>query len=375
MLDLKKLIPGYSFWTGNGTPVTITQLSDQLSTLGYSFTVSKNYIKNPSYDCIMSADGMPLVLLGFHRSDNMPGMVKNGFGDVKKDIVSQFHYDLLFTPQASLLPSIASLNVLASLFRLIDGIALDLKAQRILTENNIKAMLGKQKFGAEDFVSIHYIDSADGRGWVHTHGMEKFGLNNLETYSLKKENVLDCIQLFNDLTSQFMSGNPAIPNTPINLKNGVITIMYSYDVRPYLTRENEILIKEHMEDFFSVIDFDTVGDISSAIDGYFLEKRLGSNVIRTVPGPDTIPLETLLKLPAMGFTVYSRGTTNGEDDHVFTELVIGKDGMVHWEVLIDSIFSPALEKGNQIATDSFEIDFIIVYKDGKMINPTDIQVK
>ncbi|MBN2724492.1 MAG: hypothetical protein JXR95_10515 [Deltaproteobacteria bacterium] len=375
MLDLKKLIATYSFWTGNGRPVSIEKLNTELKKTGLGFTLSKNYISNPDYDCVFSADGTPLVLMGFHKSDSLPAFIKNGTAKVKEDHISQFHYDLLFTPALSLLPSIASLSVLQALFRFIDGISLDLKAQRILTEKNINDIISLNKFRVEDFVSIHFINDENNRGWVHTHGMEKFGLLNLETFDLKQESTLDCIQLFNDIMDLFLKGTPVVPNSPVKLTNGVVTLMYSYDVRPYLPRKTELLIKEHQEDFYSLIDFETVGDISEAVEGYFIEKRLGKNIKMFKPEEVEFPVNRIKELPLKGYQVFIRGRVPGESDPVFAELMLGRDGNIHYEILLDSIFNPTLQKGNLLDFDSLEIDYIIPYQNGKNISFEEISEK
>ena len=79
----------------------------------------------------------------------------------------------------------AALAVALALLDCREGKVHDLYAQRVLDAEELRSILSRTDLAIEDHVTLHLVTDAEAsRAWLHSHGMEKFGRPNLETFAL-----------------------------------------------------------------------------------------------------------------------------------------------------------------------------------------------
>ena len=361
MINTSRLSVFYSFWT-NQNNIERLKLEKYLSQ--YSYLIESAQIGNDNYYVLGSSNGEPLLYFNINSefSDNtdvpdyMPEEITQNY---------KFHCDLLMNASKNLHSLIAALDLLCALSELYEGKILDLSAQKVLSVSSIKNFISGKNFKIEDHISVHFVeDQENGSTWLHTHGMEKFGLPNIETFDITRDNLLNARQLMNDLANHIFAARVEA-NSPILLPNGKVALMYESDVKEYLPKHLQSMISVHKSDFYVLVDFDTAGNINSACKDYFFYKIAGKNTHKILPDE---------------FSFFK----NKKNIEFYVEFSLGKQWQyeVLWgkllpetseiKVLIEPIFNKNIFKNSLIPLNEVIINFYVAFNKNKTLSLSEL---
>lgn len=149
------------------------------------------------------------------------------------------------------------------------GVLHDLSAERLLMRDELEAILGRETFAVEDHVSLHLVmDATADEAWLHSHGMEKFGRSDLETFSLDAARGRDAGRLMNQLLLSSALHTRPLVSERIEIPGGALRVFPSESLRPGVTSIPPEELLRHDGPYLCLVDADTYGDISHLVDGY-----------------------------------------------------------------------------------------------------------
>ncbi len=394
MLQLNQLNVMYSFWTQNDQVISASDLTNWFSKQQLGYRIVDSPMDTSRYYTILDAGGSPLLLLGFHQSPTTPltqeelrpreatasqpeaaqvGVCRPQHSSF---LASKYHYDILFEPTKGLQKVMASLHLLYALSSLREGAILDLKAQRIVSARKLQKTLARETILPEDHIALQFVvDHENGISWLHSHGMEKFDLPNLETFDLTEENLLSAIQLFNDLALAMIEGHSPPPNAPIELPGGKITLMFSHDVRQFLSETYGSLFKEHKGASYSVIDFEQAGDINAVVANYFTAKYFGPDAHPIVERQEIERVLTKKSLALDGvvfFLCLSIDSREYGRGNLWIEATGLSDGLITGRILVSGLSNKMLGKGDTIEFSFDEILRLYATAGDRLLTPQEL---
>lgn len=149
------------------------------------------------------------------------------------------------------------------------GVLHDLSAERLLVRSELETILGRESFVVEDHVSLHLVmDASAEEAWLHSHGMEKFGRSDLETFELDTARGRDAGRVMNQLLLSSALHTRPLVGERIEIPGGALRAVPSESMRPGVTSIPPEELLSHDGPYLCLVDADTYGGISHLVDGY-----------------------------------------------------------------------------------------------------------
>lgn len=164
----------------------------------------------------------------------------------------------------------AALAVALALLDLRTGKVHDLHAQRVLEADELRAILSRRDLAIEDHITLHLVTDAEAsRAWLHSHGMEKFGRSNLETFDLVVDRGRDAGKLLNELLLSSALRSRLLLGETIDLPAGSVTVRPADEVRPGILGVPFEDFSGHEGPYLTVVSAADHEDISEPVAGHF----------------------------------------------------------------------------------------------------------
>ncbi len=108
-----------------------------------------------------------------------------------------------------------------SLLEATHGVVVDVTSYKIHTPEDIEE-LTELDFDIRDHLTLHVVEAGEGPGrmWVHSHGMSKFGLWDVEMFALKEEDLPAAETFFHELCTDLAFGQGPQPRQPVSTSVG-----------------------------------------------------------------------------------------------------------------------------------------------------------
>ncbi len=132
-------------------------------------------------------------------------------------------YRIAFTPGKPQ-PSIAVFEALWCARALIEqgeAVLLDVTSFKLHDAADV-AEITELDFDIRDHVNLHAIEATQGDSplWVHSHGMEKFGMRDVEIFSLSEQDLLPAESFLHELCTDMAFGQSPPPRTFVDTSGG-----------------------------------------------------------------------------------------------------------------------------------------------------------
>ncbi|MGM0596817.1 MAG: hypothetical protein ACQES9_07240 [Myxococcota bacterium] len=127
---------------------------------------------------------------------------------------------------------------------------LDLTAQKIISRREIDKTVERGSFQFKQLINWHYVSDGTSRGWFYTHGIEKLGLHNLETYLLQKDEIIKYQKLFLDWFNYKLEHDSSLPLPATLSSYKILPRRQIYRLLPDSVRK---MFKNHSDDYLAVI--------------------------------------------------------------------------------------------------------------------------
>lgn len=156
------------------------------------------------------------------------------------------------------------------------GLVHDLSALRLLTRDELREVLGRETFAIEDHVSLHLVtDESTHEAWLHSHGMEKFGCSDLETFDLDASLGRDAGKLMNQLLLSAALRTRSLMGGPIEIPGGSLLARPASELRPGVLAIPPEEFLGHEGPYLTLVEATTYGSISTLVDGYLHRSLTG----------------------------------------------------------------------------------------------------
>lgn len=266
-----------------------------------------------------------------------------------------------------------------SLLHLREGVLHDVTALRMVDLATLERMLTSDDLNIEDHVTLHLVtEESTHCAWLHSHGMEKFGRSNLETFDLDVTAGRDAGKLLNELMLSAALGTRPVLGETISLPGGTIAVRASDELRPGVTTIPIQEFEGHTGPYLCLVDADTYGDITRAVEGY-LHRSLAGIADRREEAEVT---RRLLPLVRDHFTVnassddfeyfakvpvdvqYGKSTSQ---ESIWVRITRWRDNGIRGTLASDSVIDAALQVGTEVEFEPEDIEAIMLSVSGKPV--------
>jgi hypothetical protein len=267
---------------------------------------------------------------------------------------------------------LAGLSVAWSVLGHREGLVHDLSAMRLLGVDDLRQVLSRDAFAIEDHVSLHLVtDEVTNQGWLHSHGMEKFGCSDLETFDLDMSLGRDAGKLMNQLLLSAALGTRSLLQAPIRVPGGSLRIHPSHDLRRFFISTPPEEFIGHDGPYLCLVNGETFGSISSLVEGY-LHRSLSGVENREEEQEVTRHLLPLvrrhftLNAPSEDFEYFARiplrvqGGESTAQESVWVRITRWRDSVVRGTLASDSMLDSHLQVGVEVEFQPDDIEAILL---------------
>jgi uncharacterized protein YegJ (DUF2314 family) len=266
-----------------------------------------------------------------------------------------------------------------AILSLREGVLHDLSALRMFDRETLQELLAADELSIEDHVTLHLVtDETTHRAWLHSHGMEKFGRSNLETFDLDVTAGRDAGKLLNELMLSAALGTRLLLDETISLPGGDITLRPSDELRPGVTTIPIQEFEGHEGPYLCLVDAGTYGEITSAVEGYLHRSLVGIADLRE----EAEVTRRLLPLVRDHFSVNASSddfeyyakipvdVRSGEStarESIWVRITRWQDSGLRGTLASDSVIDAALQVGTEVAFEPEDIEAIMLSVSGKPV--------
>lgn len=137
----------------------------------------------------------------------------------------------------------------------VPGVLLDITAFKLHDATDV-AEITDLEFDIRDHVNLHAVEATETETplWVHTHGMSKFGLRDLEIFHLSEQELLAAESFLHELCTDLAFGQAPPPRTLVETSNGeAFMLVPSEEARVNLMGVPLETFEGHEALFFTVV--------------------------------------------------------------------------------------------------------------------------
>ncbi len=265
------------------------------------------------------------------------------------------------------------------------GVVHDASALRIIDHTGLERLLASDDFAIEDHVTLHLVtEEISHRAWLHSHGMEKFGRSNLETFDLDVTAGRDAGKLLNELLLSAALGTRPLLGEILSLPGGDVTVRPSDELRPGITT---IPIQEfdgHEGPYLCLVNASDYGEISSAVEGYLHRSLVGITDSRE----EAEVTARLLPLVRDHFSVNAQSddfeyyakipvdVQSGEStaqESMWVRITRWRDNGIRGTLASDSVIDAELQVGTEVEFDPDDIEAIMLSVSGTPVGGKNLE--
>lgn len=292
---------------------------------------------------------------------------------------SQYLLSVTETADNAVYPLQHALALGLALLSLREGVLHDLSALRMVDLAALERLLASDDLRIEDHVTLHLVtEESTHCAWLHSHGMEKFGRSNLETFDLDVTAGRDAGKLLNELMLSAALGTRPLLGETISLPGGTITVRASDELRPGVITIPIQEFEGHMGPYLCLVDADTYGEITDAVEGYLHRSLVGiadrseeAEVTRRLlplvrhhfsANASSDDFEYFAKVPV---DVHSGRSTAQES--IWVRITRWRDNGIRGTLASDSVIDAALQVGTEVEFEPEDIEAIMLSVSGKPV--------
>ncbi len=297
------------------------------------------------------------------------------------------HYLLSVTPVGdnAVYPLQLALALALAILNLREGVLHDPSALRMVDMATLERLLTSDDLLIEDHVTLHLVtEETTHSAWLHSHGMEKFGRSDLETFDLDVTAGRDAGKLINELLLSAALGTRPLLGETLSLPGGAVTVHSSENLRPGVITIPVEEFYGHAGPYLCLVDADNYGDITSAVEGYLhrslvgiADRREEAEVTRrllplvrnhfSVNGSSE-DFEYFAKIP---MDVRSGEATAQES--IWVRITRWRDSGLRGILASDSVIDAELQVGTEVEFDPEDIEAIMLSVSGKPVGGRNLE--
>ena len=273
----------------------------------------------------------------------------------------------------------AALSVALALLDCREGKVHDFHAQRVQDADEVRQILSRSDLAIEDHVTLHLVtDTEANRAWLHSHGMEKFGRSNLETFDLAVDRGRDAGKLLNELLLSSALRTRLLLGETIELAEGAVTVRPADEVRPGILGVPYEDFSGHEGPYLAVVSAPDREDISARVAGHFHRSLADPED----PSEDPAVTEALLPLVESHFRSHAASTDyeyfariplrvlrggGTARESIWVRITRWQDTRLLGTLATDSLLDAEAKVGQQVEFTTGDIEALLMSVSGKPV--------
>jgi len=267
-----------------------------------------------------------------------------------------------------------------------EGVLLDISSFKVHGEQDVEEIIDLD-FDIRDHLSIHVQQLTDGESplWVHTHGMEKFGVRDVELFHIS-EDELDAAEGFlHELCGDMAMGQAPEPGSMMGTSEGhVFRLDPSEEARPRLIGVPLEAFEGHEGPCLTVVSAEgrhTAGELLRPYRDRFEDESPELSEALQATATKLLPkfrsrfmrrglMEPLTFLVRATFETHPEGTPEGED--LWAEVLTWDEETMVGRLVDGSRRTTEWRKGAAVEIAESQVNAVVVTREGRPLDEDDL---
>ncbi len=276
-----------------------------------------------------------------------------------------------------------------TLMELVDGVAIDITAFKLHTPEDIEE-LTELEFDIRDHISLHAVEAGQGETplWIHSHGMSKFGLWDVEVFNLGEQDLKAAEIFFHELCTDLAFGQSPPPRTPVATSVGAaFMLLPAEEARPNLRGINLETFAGHEMQFLTVVSPEGRHNLSELLSHYrerFEAETDEEAESKAEEARELLPafksrfqrrglMEPLAFLVRVPFEVHPDAEGKPDEERLWVEVITWEDGTVIGKLVDGGQSTTEWRKGAHVEVEESQINAIGVAREGRQLDPDEMK--
>jgi hypothetical protein len=292
-------------------------------------------------------------------------------------------YRIRFDPSKSQ-PSVAVFEALwcaRSLMQRIAGVLVDVTAFKIHDPEDV-VEITELEFDIRDHVNLHAVEVTDAQTplWIHSHGMEKFGVRDVEAFQLGEEDLLPAESFLHELCTDLAFGHGPSVRTAVETSAGLqFLLIPSEEARTTLMGVPLETFEGHEGLFFTVVSADgrhTIPELLRPYRDRFEKESEEERADLLKQCQEMLPafkarfqrrglMEPLTFLARAPFDVHPEGQTLNED--LWIEVLSWEDKTLIGKLVDGATHTTEWRKGGTVEVEEDHLNALALGREGKTL--------
>lgn len=276
------------------------------------------------------------------------------------------------------------------LMELVDSVCVDVTAFRLHSPQDVEEIT-ELDFDIRDHVTIHAMPMAEGSTamWVHTHGLTKFGTQDVEVFNIQEEDLPAAETFLQELCTDLAFGQGPAMRAVVSTSVGrQFTMVPSEEARTNLPNVNPELFEGHEAQLVAIVTPEGKHALGEMLEQYrdrFEDEteeeaaKLKAQAEKLMPVFKARFLRKGLMEP-MGFVVRAPFEVHpdgedeaADDEQLWAEVITWEEGKVIGRLVDGGESTTEWRKGAHVEIDESQINALAVTRDGRTLEPQELQ--
>jgi len=303
---------------------------------------------------------------------------------------SQSYYGVAFEP-ARPQPSVAVFEALwcarSLMEQLPSSVLLDVSAYKLQDPDDV-VEITELEFDIRDHINLHAVEISgqEGRLWVHCHGMEKFGVRDIEVFNLTEDDLMAAETFLHELCTDLAFGHGPPIRAPVHTSEGQGFMMLPSDeARVNLMGVASETFEGHEGLFHTVVTADGRHKISDILKPY--RERFEQE---TPEEAEALRMQAMELLPAFKSRFLRKGlmepltflvrapfeshpSADPVDEDLWVEVLTWDDEKIVGKLVDGGSQTTEWRKGATVELEEDQINAIVLARDGRTLSEEEIE--
>lgn len=276
------------------------------------------------------------------------------------------------------------------LMELKDAVCVDVTAFRLHSPQDVEEIT-ELDFDIRDHVTIHAMPMSEGSSamWVHTHGLTKFGTNDVELFNIQEVDLPAAETFLQELCTDLAFGQGPAPRAVVSTSVGRQFILVpSEEARTNVAGLDPEIFEGHEGQLVAVVTPEgkhALGEMLEQYRGRFEEETEEEAATMKAFADKLMPLfksrflrkglmEPLNFVVRAPFEVHPDGDDEEpEDEQLWAEVITWDEGKVIGRLVDGGELTTEWRKGAHVEIDESQINALAVTRDGRTLEPQELQ--
>jgi hypothetical protein len=287
-------------------------------------------------------------------------------------------------PQASI-AVFEALWCIRSLLEHVEGIVIDVTAFKIHTPEDIEE-LTELEFDIRDHITLHAVELAknDAPYWVHTHGMGKFAIFDVEVFNLPEDDLQPAETFFHELCTDLAFGQGPAARAVVSTSVGQqFMLLPSDEARQNLYGSTPEMFRGHDAQYCTVVSGEGRHTLSEMLSQYrdrFEKETAEETAAFLQQVKDLLPafkarflrkglMEPLTFLVRAPFEVHPTGSADEalDEEQLWVEVVSWEDETLIGKLVDGGQLTTEWRKGAHVEIEDNQVNAISLSRDGEAL--------